>query len=321
MNFIAIDFETANANRTSACALGITSVENGKIVGSRSFLIKPYPFWFDAMNTMIHGISESEVINSPTFDELWSQISKEFEGKLIVAHNASFDISVLRRTLEHYDLPLPTSDILCTYRLSQKLFPDLGCYRLDYVSDYFGIDLCHHLAKSDANACAEILLKSLEKFQINDIAELIDTYELSLGHIDDQTYCPFRTSKLYYNYHCYPKAKDFQNIDSDYIDDDFVNKKFVFTGTLSTMQRAKAMEIVAAGGGVPQDNVTKSTNYLVAGIQDMNVIKNGMSSKMRKAIEYKKCGQEIEIIGEDQFLSMIDEELFKRCDFDITENA
>lgn len=321
MKFIAIDFETANAKRTSACALGLAKIVDGKIVNSHSYLIKPYPFRFDPMNTMINGISEEDVAHSPTFGELWPQISDELEGELIVAHNAAFDISVLRKTLEHYNIPLPNSDILCTYRLSQKLFPDLGCYSLDYVCDSFGIKFWHHHAKSDAEACANILLKSLEKFNINDFPKFIDTFKLSLGHIDNQNYVPFRTSDYYYTYHHYPNAKDFQNIENDYVDDDFANKNFVFTGTLSTMQRSKAMEIVATGGGVPQDGITKSTNYLVAGIQDMNRIKDGMSKKMKKAIEYKRSGQDIEIIGEDQFLSMIDEELFKRCGFDITEKA
>jgi len=67
MNFIAIDFETANSNRGSICSLGIAVVENGRLVGTDHFLVKPVPNYYDVYNTILHGIDDSMTRNSETF--------------------------------------------------------------------------------------------------------------------------------------------------------------------------------------------------------------------------------------------------------------
>lgn len=308
MDFIAIDFETANAKRTSACSIGITVVKNNEIVSSEEYLIKPYPFYFDTMNTAIHGIRKEDVEDAPTFAELWEKISSMIDNQIIVAHNSSFDISVLMRTLDYYNIPYPNIDILCTYRISRLLHPDFPCYRLDFLSEHFNIPLCHHNACSDSVACANLLLKYLKEHNVtnrNDISAILGT---DFGHVDKNTYYPCR--HRFVDFHKYRvQAKEFQNVEITHYDDDFKDKNFVFTGTLLSMSRAKAMEIVASGGGHPQDAVTKKTDYLVVGIQDLKIVKNGQSTKMKRAYELKSKGSSIEVIGEEQFVSMIDEEL------------
>lgn len=309
MDFVVIDFETANAKRTSACSLGITIVENNQIVSSTEYLIKPYPFVFDPMNVMIHGITEKKVKNAPTFDVLWQEISYLFENKIVVAHNTSFDISVLSRTLEHYNMPLPKFDFLCTYRISQFLYPDFPCYRLDFLSECFKIEFCHHNACSDSIACANLLLKYIEEHNVTNQDDICSAFGTDFGHIEQESYYPCRHHSVTIRKKHYLNAKEFQNIETTHLDDDFKDKNFVFTGTLLSMPRSKAFEIVARGGGCPQDRVTKKTDYLVVGIQDIKKTTNGQSGKMRKAAEYKISGSNIEVIGEEQFINMIDEEL------------
>lgn len=310
MDFVVIDFETANAKRTSACSIGITSVKNNEIISSKEYLIKPHPYYFDAMNTAIHGISFKNVESAPTFDVLWSTISHYFDDTVIVAHNASFDISVLTRTLEYYNIPFPDCNILCTYRISQFLYPDFHCYRLDFLSSIFKIPLCHHNACSDSNACANLLLKFINEKNIQNWNDGLNYWGIDFGFLCENSYLPCRHHSITIKRKQYKRAKDFCNIQVTHYDDDFNNKNIVFTGTLLSMSRAKAMEIVAKGGGVPQERITKTTNYLVVGIQDLKIVKDGQSSKMRKAAEYKKAGCNIEVIGEEQFINMIDEELF-----------
>ena len=96
MNFIALDFETATHERNSACELGICVVENSEIVETKSWLIKPpsYPY-FNSHNINVHGIYPEDVKNAPTFDEIWSEVEETLYGNLMIAHNASFDASVL----------------------------------------------------------------------------------------------------------------------------------------------------------------------------------------------------------------------------------
>lgn len=117
MNFTAIDFETANGKRNSACALGLVRVENGKIVFSKEWLISPPEMYFHPINVSIHGITEDDVKNEPNFNYIWKKIEAYIENQMVIAHNASFDLSVLRACLDTYGIRNPNAEYLCTCKL------------------------------------------------------------------------------------------------------------------------------------------------------------------------------------------------------------
>ena len=190
MNFVAIDFETANEKRTSACALGIAVVENGEIIETRDWLIKPTPNYFNDTNRQIHGISPADVRNSPKFDEIFEEIQPYLEGKLVIAHNAGFDMSVLRKTLDAYDMPYGNFNCACSYLLAKAIFPDLGSHRLDVLCKRYRIPLNHHDAQSDAIGCAKLFMKLAEEKGATTIAELVQNVDLKLGICEDTTYKP-----------------------------------------------------------------------------------------------------------------------------------
>jgi len=156
MNFTAIDFETANYYRHSACAVGLVKVENGHIVKKLVSLIRPPDRWFKF--TYIHGITWEDVEDAPSFDKLWPELQTFFRGvDFLAAHNAPFDRSVLNKTCEYYDLIPPDIEFKCTVQLSRKVLgiyptslPDV-CRALNIRMDN------HHEALSDALACAEIM--------------------------------------------------------------------------------------------------------------------------------------------------------------------
>ena len=95
MDFVAIDFETANSVRSSVCSIGIVKVKNGKIQEELYTLINPLSE-FHYYNMKIHGITEYMVHDAPTFEEFWPKFKVFIENQTIIAHNASFDIGVLR---------------------------------------------------------------------------------------------------------------------------------------------------------------------------------------------------------------------------------
>src|SRR5690625_3226418 len=139
MNFIAVDFETANTwNRSSACAIGIVEVNNGEVVSEFYSLINPNDE-FDPYCIDIHGITPDMVENQPTFNEVWNDIKQFFQNRLVVAHNASFDMSVLRYCLNEYNIPFPDFNYACTYLLSKRIYPDLASFRLDFVFDFLNL--------------------------------------------------------------------------------------------------------------------------------------------------------------------------------------
>jgi DNA polymerase-3 subunit epsilon len=160
-SFVALDFETADRGRDSACAIGLVRVENLKIVERVSFLIRPPRHYFQF--TYIHGITWSDVMGELTFGERWPDIEPILKDiDFIAAHNSSFDQGVLYACCDCYGLDRPSVPFLCTVKLARqtwKLFPT----KLNNVCDYLGIALNHHEALSDAEACARIVIAAQEQ--------------------------------------------------------------------------------------------------------------------------------------------------------------
>ncbi len=161
MNFLALDFETANYYRDSACALGLARVENNEIVEQASLLIRPPYKSF--IFTYIHGITWEDVEEKPTFAEHWKSIKPFFENiDFAVAHNSVFDRNVLHACCERYGIIKPDVDFQCTMKLARKVF-SLYPTNLPAVCRNFNISLQHHDALSDTLACAKIMIEILKK--------------------------------------------------------------------------------------------------------------------------------------------------------------
>ncbi|WP_242917903.1 3'-5' exonuclease [Pontibacter liquoris] len=162
MDFITLDFETATPQRDSPCELGVTIVRDRQIVETKSWLIKPlyYPH-FNPFNVAVHGIRPADVAQQPTFEELWPAIKPYLDGHLLIAHNASFDFSVLRKTLATYQLPLPKARFACSLKFSRKIWKGLSAYDLKSLCNMHRIQFHHHRAASDSHACAALTLKAL----------------------------------------------------------------------------------------------------------------------------------------------------------------
>jgi DNA polymerase-3 subunit epsilon len=157
-SFTAIDFETANRYRNSACAVGLVRVEGGRIVRRTTQLIRPPFAWFEF--TSLHGISWERVRHAPTFGALWPRVRSFFDGvDFLAAHNAPFDLSVLRACCSWYGVPMPSVPARCTVRLARAHW-GIRPTTLRHVADYLGIPLTHHEAGSDAEACARIVMSA-----------------------------------------------------------------------------------------------------------------------------------------------------------------
>ena len=183
MDFVAIDIETATSQRTSVCSMGICVVENNKVKEVKELLVKPVPFEFNEYNIAIHGITPQMVMYKPTFDKYWDEIRPYIENKLVVAHNASFDINVLLRTLEQFSIEFPSFEYLCTVKLSQNAYPDMISHKLNCLGAALGINFSHHTACDDAYACAMVLLNILEDFGVNSVKELEKSFGINIGKV------------------------------------------------------------------------------------------------------------------------------------------
>jgi len=164
LNFCGIDFETACNNKASALAIGLVRVRNSIIVETFYSLIKPpkdmeiIPFF-----TSIHGITMKDVEKASTFQDLKGIIYDFIGDDYLVAHNASFDRSVLIASLDNYGLDTKVPEFECTLEWSRRAWAFLADHRLDTVSNYLNIDLKHHEALSDAIACSKIFVEAKNK--------------------------------------------------------------------------------------------------------------------------------------------------------------
>lgn len=167
IDFCAIDFETATAERNSACELGICLVENGTIVETKTWLIKPPSFpYFNRFNVAVHGIHPEDVVDAPNFADIWYEAEKILYGNLMIAHNAAFDAGVLRSCLDYYGLFRPKINYLCSIQIAKKSWKGLPKYGLKSLAEMHHINFNHHRAGADAEVCAKISLLGFEKMML-----------------------------------------------------------------------------------------------------------------------------------------------------------
>ena len=165
MNFIAMDFETANRYPESACSLALVMVRNNKIVDRFYTVINPQ-MPFDSRNIKIHDITADNVKDAPTMAEVWPKIKDLYQpGMLVIAHNARFDTNVMRKSLARYNIEEPHYLVIDTLATSKRFESDLPNHKLDTVSEALDVKLGHHHnALSDSEACAGILIRQNQEF-------------------------------------------------------------------------------------------------------------------------------------------------------------
>lgn len=158
---MAIDFETASRRSHSACAVGLVRVENQEITQRFYALIRPPEQQFEF--THIHGIHWHDVENQPTFERVWPRMAEKLEGAdFLAAHNASFDRRVLESCCDYYGIESPSTPFVCTVKLARKTW-NLYPTKLNNVCDFLGVELDHHQALSDAEACAKIAIAAYSR--------------------------------------------------------------------------------------------------------------------------------------------------------------
>lgn len=162
-DFAAIDFETANARRSSVCSVGVVIVREGEVTDKFYSLIYPFPDYFTYWNTRVHGLTLPDVEDAPAFPDVWAQVAPRIEGLPLVAHNSPFDESCLKAAFAAYRLDYPGYEFHCTCRAARRLLGDkLPDHQLQTVAAYCGYSLdAHHHALADAEACAAIALRLL----------------------------------------------------------------------------------------------------------------------------------------------------------------
>ena len=181
MKLVAIDFETANTSPVSAISLGISTFIDGEFLDNEVIYILPPSGYTNFMFTYIHHLTYNDVKDAPPFDRYYNMLKDRFEGAVLVAHNARFDLGVLNACCDYYGLPHFKNRYLDTVMISRIVYPYLENHRLNTVSAYLGIDLDHHEAGSDSFACLSILVSAMEDSGTYDIDEFLNKIHMKLS--------------------------------------------------------------------------------------------------------------------------------------------
>ena len=305
-DFVAIDFETANEKRGSACEVSLAHFSNGEWIESKTSLI--YQERFNSFNTLLHGISASDVRKAPKFAELWPELRKFIGDKPVVAHNAGFDLSVLYQSLDGADVGEELT-YTCTMVMARRCL-DIPYFGLPGVAEHLSVEYpMNHRAEFDARAAGEVAVKLAQLRGVTSISELSDSLKVKLGILSNKgpsgsIYVGKTPSQLTQQ----ERDQILSQIPESelYEDPDFVGKKVVFTGALLSMERREAHIAVMKAGGIPKDSVTKDTNMLVYGYQDPRMLKGKpLSSKLQKAVDLRSKGADLELVDEMQFIEML----------------
>jgi DNA polymerase-3 subunit epsilon len=185
LDFVAIDFETANGSPASPCAVGLIRVRDGKIVDGFESLFQPPSLhnWFSAGNIAVHGITPAMIESAPQYSEVLTQML-EFVGQdVLIAHNAPFDMGVLRASALAIGESLPVLGYSCSLQIARKTY-NLDSYRLNQVAYAVGHEeFEHHNALADSDACSRIVIHAADRHGAQNLEELLVATKLTLKQL------------------------------------------------------------------------------------------------------------------------------------------
>lgn len=279
--FVAIDFETANADLASICQVGVVTFEGRKVTECWGSLVNPKDY-FDWINVEIHGINEHAVRNAPSFPEIYDPLASRLRNQIVVSHT-SFDRTALAQALSKHRLPEFDCNWLDSARVVRRTWAQWAWsgYGLGNICSELGIEFKAHDAVEDARAAGEVLLHA------------INTSGIGLDSWFTRVRQPVDLGSAG------PIAMKGNSVGP------LAGEEIVFTGTLALPRREVAALAAKAGCDVAA-NIRKSTTLLVVGDQDIRKLAGQETSiKHRKAEELIAKGQAIRILRESDFVCLI----------------
>lgn len=182
-NYVFLDVENPNSRGNSICAIGFLIVKSGKIIDKRYFLVNPEDR-FDRTNSEITGLTESMVLNSPTLKEIWSELEPLLTNAIIIGHNIKYDLNVLSKSLDRYDIKVPDFQFICTLQLSRSLFISES-YKLSFLLNSIGLSYHPHNALEDAYAAYQLFGHLISNYKLKKIPTDVYKYQHSLSDTVD----------------------------------------------------------------------------------------------------------------------------------------
>ncbi len=318
-DFIAIDVETASRYvRSSICQIAVVRYSAGKFEPVYSSLVNP-EIPFDPFCTAIHGISEKDVQYAPVLGEMLYKIIPYLMAYEVIAHNAAFDMSAIMAAMKESNVDPIDIKYGCTLCTARRIYHgSMSSFSLPNVCAHLGVDFTnHHDSMADAVACAETAVKMAAQVHADSIDTLMHKCGLNLrssltllDKLDDPPIDSCGDTSL----HVSKKNEVVPNL-SPCECSTLQGKHIVITGELTSMSRLEAERLATTAGAIVKQSVSRKTNILVVGIQNLEATKGSEKSmKHRRAEDLNADGCNIAIIGEAQFLALIGQGIPEQTD-------
>lgn len=299
---VVIDFETANERRGSPCSVGYAIISGLSVVKSGAFLIHPPEMRFAGFNVSLHGITPAMCQNALAWPEALDRLEAIIATSLVLAHYTPFDIGVIRDTCADTGVLCPEMHFACTRSLARMVWPGLGSYCLPDVAAAAGVLLrSHHDAESDALAAGGVAIAAARLLGCGSVPEIYAKVGFYPGTLQGGLYT---RSTIPGASHRLPR------IPSDGAEFDphhpFYEHDLVFTGGMMSMTRHDAQQAVVDVGGRAMTSVGKKADFVVVGGEFHGLLAGHQhSQKLEKALELRASGQDIELLNEMEFLTLL----------------
>ena len=300
MRFLIYDIETANKITSgSICSVGWLLIENDEIADSGYSLINPRcPFL--QSNIDVHGITPFDVETAPVFSEYWESTLKPLMSScLVVAHNASFDLSETEQALFNAKVKDPGIDYFDTLNMFRHLFKSES-YRLTHLCRLLGYTYNAHNALEDCKALYFVMKYAKDALKYSDFAEMFIRSHTSAENTLSNTYEPQVSIASKFHYDCTSRCRE----DVDIVDNSLSGLRFCITGEIPGYDRADLEKIIKQHDGKMTAAVSGKTDYLILGTYE-EYGSNYISGKQKAALELINNGGKIRIIDSTQFFFMV----------------
>ncbi len=211
---VAIDFETANNQANSACQLGVVVVENLEIVEEKSWLIRPPTTYFSPHCVRVHGITARDCVDAPLWGDVWPEVKALLKSGPVLGHNVGFDARVLLATCQHYQVPLPNLELMCSRLIAKKAWPQLTGFGLANVANHLDIRFRHHDALEDARASAIVAMTAAKLSRSSSIRMLEESLGMLRGLIMPESVQVPKSVRVKRTVEPVGKAMDAKNVSS-----------------------------------------------------------------------------------------------------------
>ena len=294
MNFVAVDVETANSSRASICSIGVASFSDGKLVDEFYTLLNPQTDFY-SHNIQIHGITEADVANAPTFADISEELFSRFAENIVVSHS-SFDRGAIEQSTERFDISLPELCWLDSAQVARRTWAECARrgYGLANLCSRIGYLFHHHNALEDAKAAGHVLLAAMHHSGLG-LHDWVDRVTLPLAefHGDGTTHVSASTT--------HRREGNVQG--------GLYGEVVVFTGNLA-IPRQQAADIAAAVGCDVRNSVTGKTTMLVVGDADAE---NPSSKVLKAQANGVRCVSELAFFT--SALKALEEQTGQKVDF------